>query len=126
MEGPIDAVALGTPHLSVEGVAELRTLLAEAPDPLVVELVASTSRRVLEVVRTRGWDRDLERAGVRFVTDTCTYLSPVLARPDGVTMTDSAKWAFYAPTNLGARVAYGTLRECVASARAGRVVRVRD
>jgi predicted aconitase len=41
-------------------------------------------------------------------------------------MTDSAKWAFYAPTNLGARVAYGTLHECVASARMGRVVRVRD
>ena len=126
VEGPIDAVAVGTPHLSVEGVAELRALLADVPGPLAVELVASTSRRVLEVVRTRGWDGELERAGVRFVTDTCTYLSPVLAHPDGVTMTDSAKWAFYAPTNLGARVAYGTLRECVASARAGRVVRARD
>ncbi|MET0773680.1 MAG: aconitase X, partial [Candidatus Limnocylindrales bacterium] len=126
VDGPIDAVALGTPHLSVKGFEELRTLLADAPGPLAVELVASTSRRVLEEVRTRGWERELERVGVRFVTDTCTYLSPVLAHPDGVTMTDSAKWAFYAPTNLGARVAYGTLRECVASARAGRVVRVRD
>jgi predicted aconitase len=126
VEGPIDAVAVGTPHLSVEGFAELRALLADAPGPLAVELVASTSRRVLEDITVRGWDQELERAGVRFVTDTCTYLSPVLAHPEGVTMTDSAKWAFYAPTNLGARVAYGTLRECVASARAGRVVRVRD
>lgn len=124
--GPIDAVAVGTPHLSIEGIAELRRLLAGESGPLAVELVASTSRRVLEEVRARGWDRELERAGVRFVTDTCTYLSPVLAHPDGVTMTDSAKWAFYAPTNLGARVAYGTLRECIASARAGRVVRVRE
>lgn len=124
VEGPIDAVAVGTPHLSIEGVAELWTLLAGVPGPLAVELVVSTSRRVLEAITARGWDHELERAGVRFVTDTCTYLSPVLAHPDGVTMTDSAKWAFYAPTNLGARVAYGTLRECVASARAGRVVRV--
>ncbi len=126
VEGAIDAVAVGTPHLSVEGVAELRAQLAGMPGPLAVELVASTSRRVLEDITARGWDRELERAGVRFVTDTCTYLSPVLAHPDGVTMTDSAKWAFYAPTNLGAKVAYGTLRECVASARAGRVVRIRD
>jgi hypothetical protein len=126
VEGPIDAVAVGTPHLSIEGVEELRSLLADAPGPLAVELVASTSRRVFQEARTRGWDRELERAGVRFVTDTCTYLSPVLARPDGVTMTDSAKWAFYAPTNLGARVTYGSLRECIASARAGRVVRIRD
>ena len=123
-DGPIDAVAVGTPHLSIEGVAELRSLLADMPGPLAVELVASTSRQVLEEVRAQGWDRELERAGVRFATDTCSYLSPILARPEGVTMTDSAKWAFYAPTNLGARVAYGTLRECVASARAGRVVRI--
>jgi predicted aconitase len=126
VEGPIDAVAVGTPHLSMEGFEELRAVLADAPGPLAVELVASTSRRVLEDIAARGWDRELERAGIRFVTDTCTYLSPVLARPGGVTMTDSAKWAFYAPTNLGARVAYGTLRECVASARVGRVVRLGD
>jgi predicted aconitase len=123
VEGPIDAVAVGTPHLSVEGVAELRALLAGGHGSLAVELVASTSRRVLDVIRSRGWDRELEEAGVRFVTDTCSYLSPVLAHPDGVTMTDSAKWAFYGPTNLGARVAYGTLQECVASARVGHVVR---
>ena len=93
--------------------------------PLAVELVASTSRAVLEEVRVRGWDRALERVGVRFVTDTCSYVSPVLAHPDGVTMTDSAKWAFYAPTNIDARVAFGSLRECVLSARAGHVVRLR-
>ena len=126
VEGPIDAVAVGTPHLSIEGFEALRALLGGSPDPLAVELVATTSRRVLEEVRARGWDGELERMGVRFVTDTCSYLSPVLAHPDGATMTDSAKWAFYAPTNLGARVAYGSLRACVASARAGRVVRDRD
>ena len=38
-------------------------------------------------------------------------------------MTNSAKWAYYAPGNLAARVVYGTMRDCVASARAGRVVR---
>lgn len=123
--GPIDAVAVGTPHLSIDGVATLRELVAEVPGPLAVELVASTSRAVLEEVRARGWEGALGQVGVRFVTDTCSYVSPVLARPAGVTMTDSAKWAFYAPTNIGARVAFGTLRECVASARAGHVVRVR-
>ena len=58
------------------------------------------------------------------MTDTCTYLSPTLMRnPTGITMTNSAKWAYYAPANLDARVVYGTMRDCVASARAGRVVR---
>ncbi len=41
-------------------------------------------------------------------------------------MTNSAKWAYYAPANLDARVVYGSLRECVLSAKAGRVVRSRS
>jgi predicted aconitase len=38
-------------------------------------------------------------------------------------MTNSAKWAWYAPGNLGVQVAFGSLRECVDSAVEGRVVR---
>jgi predicted aconitase len=38
-------------------------------------------------------------------------------------MTSSAKWAWYAPGNLGVQVAFGSLRECVDSAVKGRVVR---
>jgi predicted aconitase len=34
-------------------------------------------------------------------------------------MTNSAKWAFYAPGNLGVEVAFGGLEACVASAAAG-------
>jgi hypothetical protein len=41
----------------------------------------------------------------------------------GVMMTNSGKWAWYAPGNLGVEVAFGTLAQCVASAAAGRVVR---
>jgi hypothetical protein len=64
----------------------------------------------------------LERAGVRIVTDTCTYLSPLLAAK-GPVMTDSAKWAWYGPMNLGVQVAFGSLEECVRSALEGRIVR---
>ena len=40
-----------------------------------------------------------DRAGfnLRVVTDTCTYLTPILERLDGVVMTNSGKWAHYAP-----------------------------
>jgi predicted aconitase len=40
----------------------------------------------------------------------------------GSVMTDSAKWAWYAPANLGVGVAIGGLAECVRSAVAGRVL----
>ena len=38
-------------------------------------------------------------------------------------MTDSAKWAWYAPANVGARVAFASLEDCLRSAEEGRVVR---
>lgn len=121
--GPIDAVALGTPHASVAEFGRLHAAIAEAPGSLAVECTVSTSREVLAEITRRGWADDLAVAGVTVVTDTCTYVSRILKTPTGVTMTNSAKWAFYAPANLGARVVYGTLRDCVASARAGTVVR---
>jgi len=39
-------------------------------------------------------------------------------------MTSSGKCAYYAPGNIGAAVAFGSLADCVASARAGVVTRL--
>ena len=41
----------------------------------------------------------------------------------GAVMTNSGKWAYYAPGNIGVEVAFGSLADCIASARAGRVTR---
>ena len=40
-------------------------------------------------------------------------------------MTNSGKWAHYAPGNLGVQVAFGELEDCILSAAAGHVVRRR-
>jgi hypothetical protein len=40
---------------------------------------------------------------------------------EGTVMTNSAKWAYYAPGNLGVGVVLGSLGECVGSAIEGRV-----
>jgi len=34
-------------------------------------------------------------------------------------MTDSGKWAYYAPGNIGARVIFGSRLECIRSAVSG-------
>ena len=122
-DGPIDAVALGTPHFSVTEFERFHAILTERSGALAVECTISTSREVLAAIAERGWLDTLTAAGVTVVTDTCTYVSRILRQPSGTTMTNSAKWAFYAPANLGARVVYGTLRDCVESARIGVVVR---
>jgi len=73
--------------------------------------------------RKRGWLSLLEQAGVTLVTDTCTYITPIIKRIDGAVMTDSGKWAWYAPGNIGVDVVFGSMAECVRSAEAGRIVR---
>jgi len=116
-------VNVGTPHFSVEEFGELVALLAGRRIHPEVELYANTSRHTLARIEATGWLADLEAAGVRLVVDTCTYVTPILRDTAGVVMTSSAKWAWYAPGNLGVQVAFGSLRECVDSAVEGRVVR---
>ncbi|MFQ5966308.1 MAG: aconitase X [Acidimicrobiia bacterium] len=121
--GPLRAVTLGTPHMSIEGFARLAALLSGEVIHPEIEFYINTGRSVLDEVRNRGWLAEIERAGAQVVTDTCTYVTPILRRLDGVVMTDSGKWAYYAPGNLGVDVAFGSMKECVRSGVAGRIVR---
>ena len=119
------AVSLGTPHLSLAEFERLTPMVEQMGQP-AVPLYVSTGRGVLAEAEARGWAEAYRRAGVQFVVDTCTYITPILDVPHGsVVMTNSAKWAWYAPANLGVRVAFGTLDDCLESAVVGRVVRSR-
>src|SRR5262245_51804250 len=117
----LGAVSVGTPHASLAELERLAGLVAERRP--VVPFYVNTARDVLAEAERRGWFAALPGAGVEIVTDTCTYLSPVIEAGPGPVMTDSGKWAWYAPANLGVDVVIGGLEECVASAAEGRVVR---
>ena len=117
----LTGVSLGTPHFSLTELRRLVDLLEGAPVHPDVECYVSTARDVLADVEARGWVETLEAAGVRIVTDTCTYVTPIM-REGGVVMTNSGKWAYYAPGNIGVATVFGSLEECVRSAREGRVI----
>jgi hypothetical protein len=118
----LSAVSLGTPHFSISEFARLMPLL-DGPRPLV-DIFVNCSRATLEEVGRRGWEDRLSEARVTLVADTCVYVSALIEAGAGAVMTNSGKCAYYAPGNLGVEVAYGSLAECVASARAGAVVRL--
>ena len=86
-------------------------------------MLISTGRETLERAVASGIADVLRRAGAELLVDTCSYIAPILRPVSGVAMTDSAKWAYYAPGNIGVGVVFGTTAECLASAVAGRVVR---
>ncbi len=118
---PLAGIALGTPHFSCTEFERLVELLgAREIHPRLV-FYLTTSRHVYAEAAARGWTRRLEDAGVRIVTDTCTYFSPAVDGLEGRIMTNSAKWAYYAPGMLPVEATIGSLEECVESAVSGRV-----
>ena len=119
---PIHAVTLGTPHFSIREFERLLPMLEG--ERTRADIWINTGRATLQEVRARGWEEPLRAAGVVFVVDTCVYATKLLPAAEGAVMTNSGKCAYYAPGNLGVGVAFGSLAECVASARAGRVTRL--
>ncbi len=120
--GPVDAVCVGTPHASLAELGRLADAVGRdgrgvAPG---VQAVVSTSRGVLAVAGAAA--ATLREAGWQVVVDTCTYVTPILRPGTRVVVTNSGKWAHYAPANIGVDVVLAGLAECVAAAADGRVV----
>ncbi|MDP3896529.1 MAG: aconitase X catalytic domain-containing protein [Mesorhizobium sp.] len=115
----IDAVAIGSPHLSPREFAELERLIGGRR--LAVPFYACTGRHVLAELERRGGRAALEASGVTIVADTCVVVTPIMPENiTGVLMTNSGKFAHYAPGNTGYSVLYGSLSDCVESAVAGK------
>ncbi len=114
----VDAVAVGSPHLSMDEFDRLERLLSERH--VRVPIYACTGRHVLAVLERTGRRQLLESFGVVIVADTCVVVTPILPDvPDAVLMTNSGKFAHYAPGNTGYAVLYGSMADCVESAVTG-------
>lgn len=123
-DGPLDMVALGTPHFSATEFRDVVALLdgRKVKSPLTI----TSSRHVMGYIAEKGWLAGLERCGVTIIGDICSYYSPGIDTMKGRVMTNSAKWAYYAPGMLPVEVCFGSLRECVESAVRGEVWRDPD
>jgi hypothetical protein len=121
--GRLDSVSVGTPHFSVDEFRELAGLIAGRTVHPDVEFFVNTGREELSEAAAEGLLEPIRAAGVEIVTDTCTYITPIMRQRGGLVMTNSGKMAYYAPGNLGVEVAFGSLADCVTSAEAGRVLR---
>ena len=118
--GRLRTINLGTPHYSLAQIRRFASLLGTRHVHPDVRLYINTGRGVLETIPDR---QALMAQGVTFVVDTCTYLTPIIDTAPGAAMSDSAKWAYYAPGNLGVDVIFGSTSDCVESAVAGLVTR---
>jgi predicted aconitase len=120
---PLAAVSLGTPHFSHDEWMRLLPLLRKVAPERGIQIYVNTGRATLTRLQDEGVLAGMEAFGLIPVADTCTYVTAILERLDGVVMTNSGKWAHYAPGNIGVSVAFADMRDCIRSAAAGHVVR---
>ncbi|KAL4895503.1 hypothetical protein BDV59DRAFT_156040 [Aspergillus ambiguus] len=125
-DSSVGLVSLGNPHFSLEEFARLAGLCIGRRKSPSVEFIVTTSRDTYDRARTAGHLAVLEAFGASIITDTCWCMlgEPVIAPSVRNIMTNSAKYAHYAPGMVNRGVHFGSLRQCVDAACGGECIAV--
>jgi len=119
----LDMVILGSPHFSLDEFRLLAPLVAGRRAHPRVRFLITSSRLMKERAREAGILDPIVAFGAEITLDTCILASPMLPPEIRMLMTNSAKYAYYAPSLLDVRVTFGSLADCVRSAIEGRIIR---
>lgn len=119
----LDMVILGSPHFSVAEFRQLAPLVEGRQAHPRVKFLITSGRLMKQLAEESGVLAPIVAFGAQITLDTCILASPMLPPEIRTLMTNSAKYAYYAPSLLNTRVTFGSLADCVRSAIEGRVVR---
>lgn len=120
LNGPldqIDFVHIGCPHATLATLHRIADSLTG--QRVRATLWITTARETKEEAQQRGYVATIENAGGKVVADTCPIVAPVAELGFQSLATNSAKTAFYAPSQLGLNVRFGPLEKCIAAALTG-------
>lgn len=117
----IDLVCLGNPHFSLSEFARLAGLVRGRTRSPSVSVVVTCGREVHRVASEIGYITEIERFGATVITDTCWCMlgEPIVPPAARTLMTNSGKYAHYAPGLVGREVRFAGLRACVEAACSG-------
>jgi hypothetical protein len=113
--GPIDFVVIGCPHVSINEMKELATLLDGKK--LKSGFWVCTSRQVKLLAERMGYIDIITASGAEIICDTCPVLCYTLSDRGYKTIaTNSGKMAHYAPGHWNLQPALLDMSECVQAA----------
>jgi predicted aconitase len=92
VDGEVDFVSLGCPHLSIAEIARIAELLAGKK--VIKEFWITTARPTKLIADRLGYTAVIEAAGAKFAADTCCVVAPIRGRFKAMA-TDSAKACYY-------------------------------
>jgi predicted aconitase len=116
----IDLVAFGSPHFSLTECHALADLVSgQRADGTSV--IVTVGQDVLSKAVADGTRARLEAFGAQVIPDICwcSITEPVLPADARTLMTNSGKYAHYAPGLSGRSVRFGSLADCATAARTG-------
>jgi len=119
----LDMVVLGSPHFSLAEFKTLASLLQGKSAHPNVQFLVTSSRAMVHLAEKAGYLSALKGFGGRVTVDTCILATPMLPPEIQRLMTNSAKYAYYAPGLLSTQITFGSLEDNVRSAEVGYVVR---
>jgi cis-L-3-hydroxyproline dehydratase len=119
----LDMVVLGSPHFSLAEFKRLAPMLKGKIKHPDVKFLVTSSRAMTQLAQKAGFLETLAAFGAQITVDTCILTSPMLPAEIQNLMTNSAKFAYYAPGLLGKKITFGSLEDCVNSAVAGEIIR---
>jgi predicted aconitase len=114
----IDLVWIGCPHASPAELAQVVELLAGRQ--VRARLWVTMAREAYTEAAQAGAVAALEALGGQVVADTCLVVAPVKELGFRRMATPSGKGAYYAPSQSGLAVRYGSVETCIEAAITGR------
>ena len=112
---PVDLIAIGNPHVSCKEIETIASLCRASTQKFVTDVVITCGRGEYDKAVAAGHVAPIEARGGRFVTDTCWCMltEPVIPPSAKVIMTNSGKYAHYAPGLVGRDMRFGSLADCI-------------
>lgn len=121
----VDLVALGSPHFSLNELRRFSGLMSGRRCTENTSTIITLGRDTLVKAQQSGLVSELEAAGVRIVQDLCwcSISEPVFPPQARHLVTNSGKYAHYAPGLCGRTVRFASLAGCAQAAQKGWLVK---
>lgn len=119
----LDMVVLGSPHFSLAEFKMLAALVDGRKKHEDVKFLVTSSRAMTQLAQHAGFLEPIQAFGAQLTVDTCILTTPMLPKDIRFLMTNSAKFAYYAPGLLDKKIAFSSLADCVESAVKGEIIR---
>ena len=119
-DGAVDLVTIGCPHASFMEMEQIHRQLNGEKIADGVEFWITTNRSVYAWLEQTGLIKPLLATGVKIMTDSCIFSGNYIKTWSfRRVMTNSAKFAHYAPMGKRLDVLFGSVKECVNTALSG-------